>query len=211
MFHVVTGGSGSGKSAYAEETICMLKERTNSRYLYYIATMVPYGKEAEERIWRHRQMRQGKGFESIECFTNLDGLVQIDERLSQEATADGVCVLLECMSNLAANELYLDTGAKERTVEVILQGIQHLQERCRGLVVVTNEVFSELSPKTEEMQKYLQVMGRINCQMVKMADRATEVVYGIPVEVKRNENDNWRSLSGERKLCQTGISGNSME
>ena len=38
MFHVVTGGSGSGKSAYAEEQICMLKKKTNSRHLYYIAT-----------------------------------------------------------------------------------------------------------------------------------------------------------------------------
>ena len=27
MFHVVTGGSGSGKSAYAEEQICMLKKK----------------------------------------------------------------------------------------------------------------------------------------------------------------------------------------
>lgn len=211
MFHVVTGGSGSGKSAYAEETICMLKERTNSRYLYYIATMVPYGKEAEEKIRRHQQMRFGKGFESIECFTDLNGLVQIDERLNSEATAEGVCVLLECMSNLAANELYLDTGAKERTVEVILQGIQQLRERCRGLVVVTNEVFAELPPQTEEMQKYLQVMGRINCQMARMADRVTEVVYGIPVEVKRDENGNWRSISGEKNLCQTVISENSME
>lgn len=40
MFHVVTGGSGSGKSAYAEEQICMLKKKTNSRHLYYIATMI---------------------------------------------------------------------------------------------------------------------------------------------------------------------------
>ena len=52
MFHVVTGGSGSGKSAYAEEQICMLKKKTNSRHLYYIATMVPYGKETDTEDMR---------------------------------------------------------------------------------------------------------------------------------------------------------------
>ena len=43
MFHVVTGGSGSGKSAYAEAQVCILKEQTDSRHMYYLATMVPYG------------------------------------------------------------------------------------------------------------------------------------------------------------------------
>ena len=159
MFHVVTGGSGSGKSAYAEEQICMLKKKTNSRHLYYIATMVPYGKETEQKILRHRQMRNGKGFETLECFTDL--------------------------KKLTANELYLDTGAKERTREAVLEGIRELEKRCRGLVAVTNEVFCDLPPADEEMQEYLSVLGTINCRMAKMADQVTEVVYGIPVEVKK--------------------------
>lgn len=49
MFHVVTGGSGSGKSAYAEEQICMLKKKTNSRHLYYIATISLMGKRQNKR------------------------------------------------------------------------------------------------------------------------------------------------------------------
>ena len=85
MFHVVTGGSGSGKSAYAEEQICMLKKKTNSRHLYYIATMVPYGKETEQKILRHRQMRNGKGFETLECFTDLKKLVQTEPGFRADA------------------------------------------------------------------------------------------------------------------------------
>ena len=94
-------------------------------------------------------------------------------------------MLLECMSNLTANELYLDTGAKERTREAVLEGIRELEKRCRGLVAVTNEVFCDLPPADEEMQEYLSVLGTINCRMAKMADQVTEVVYGIPVEVKK--------------------------
>ena len=185
MFHVVTGGSGSGKSAYAEEQICMLKKKTNSRHLYYIATMVPYGKETEQKILRHRQMRNGKGFETLECFTDLKKLVQTEPGFRADAAEEGICVLLECMSNLTANELYLDTGAKERTREAVLEGIRELEKRCRGLVAVTNEVFCDLPPADEEMQEYLSVLGTINCRMAKMADQVTEVVYGIPVQVKK--------------------------
>ena len=47
MMELVTGGSGSGKSAYAESVICgkhrLLCETTENAPLYYIADMVPYG------------------------------------------------------------------------------------------------------------------------------------------------------------------------
>ena len=50
---------------------------------------------------------------------------------------------------------------------------------------MTNEVFCDLPPADEEMQKYLSVLGTINYRMAKMAEQVTEVVYGIPVEVKK--------------------------
>ena len=71
-----------------------------------------YGKETEQKILRHRQMRNGKGFETLECFTDLKKLVQTEPGFRADAAEEGICVLLECMSNLTANELYLDTGAK---------------------------------------------------------------------------------------------------
>ena len=47
MMELVTGGSGSGKSAYAESVICgkhrLLCEITENAPLYYIADMIPYG------------------------------------------------------------------------------------------------------------------------------------------------------------------------
>ena len=56
----------------------------------------------------------------MECFTDLKKLVQTEPGFRADATEEGICVLLECMSNLTANELYLDTGAKERTREAVL-------------------------------------------------------------------------------------------
>ena len=47
MIYLVTGGSGSGKSAYAES---LLSEFENIRSRYYIATMQVYGEEGKKRV-----------------------------------------------------------------------------------------------------------------------------------------------------------------
>ena len=56
MIHLVTGGSGSGKSAYAEQ--CILDFGGTRRV--YIATMQPFGAEGQARIARHRKLRAAK-------------------------------------------------------------------------------------------------------------------------------------------------------
>ena len=71
MMELVIGGSGSGKSAYAETAVCrcrrFLSEGINREVpLYYIADMIPYGRETEKKIEAHRKMRSGKGFETLE-------------------------------------------------------------------------------------------------------------------------------------------------
>ena len=57
MLELVTGGSGSGKSAYAESRICEWN-RQDPKPLFYIATMYPYGEETEKKIERHRMLRR---------------------------------------------------------------------------------------------------------------------------------------------------------
>ncbi|NCB91049.1 MAG: bifunctional adenosylcobinamide kinase/adenosylcobinamide-phosphate guanylyltransferase [Clostridia bacterium] len=170
MFHLITGGSGSGKSAFAES--CILDFQGKNRI--YIATMFPFDEESHVRIQRHRKMRKEKSFSTIECYT---GIVKLE--ISPDAD-----ILLECMSNLTANEMYQENGAKDQCVPQILAGIDHLITQARNLVVVTNEVFSDGRHYEEETEKYLYNLGRINCEMSKMADRVTEVVYGIPVRLK---------------------------
>lgn len=185
MFHVITGGSGSGKSEYAENCIVHYHEKMKEKQvLVYIATMEPFGEETQRKIARHRSMREGKGFQTVECYRDLVG---IDGKV-----LEGGSVLLECMSNLAANTFYervmqekepLEQLAKE-TVEVLWKGIRHLQNLCSNLVVVTNEVGGTCEPLSKEMEQYTKIMGEINRKMAEHADLVTEVVYGIPVEVK---------------------------
>ena len=49
MFHLITGGSGSGKSEYAEQKLMEYASHSKrNKKRYYIATMIPFGKETEE-------------------------------------------------------------------------------------------------------------------------------------------------------------------
>ncbi len=170
MFHVITGGSGSGKSKYAEELVLSAGKGTR----IYVATMIPYGEEGMQRVERHRKLRAQKHFRTVECYTGLEKLV---------FPKDGI-VLLECMSNLAANEMYEADGAHEQTAQAILRGIDSLRAQVRHLFVVTNEVFSDGLAYDEETMRYIACLGEINRRLAQRADAVTEVVYGIPVKVK---------------------------
>ena len=82
MMIVVTGGSGSGKSAYAERQILQLGDMPR----YYIATMENRDDESQKRVDRHRAMRADKRFETVECPYDLDGV-----RLKQTGAVLLVC------------------------------------------------------------------------------------------------------------------------
>ena len=180
MMEVVTGGSGSGKSAYAEQKICGLQQGTGR--LYYIATMYPYGSETERKIERHRWMRGGKGFRTLEWYTGLSECIEKEfsgqkgaERLSESA------ILLECMSNLVANEMFREDGFHPEVSEEITGGVKHLLSQAEHVVIVTNEIFSDGILYEGESEKYKEQLGQINCNLAEMADDVVEVVYGIPV------------------------------
>lgn len=189
MIHLVTGGSGSGKSEYAEN--CLTHQDTQSEkqagkksgspYIY-IATMKPYTEETLKKIERHHRLRAGKGFWTLEKYTGLEDL-EIPQN-------EGI--LLECISNLVANELYKEDGtlnSLRETEEKILNGVQNLAQNTESLVIVTNEVNADVNGYSEETKKYQECIGRVNQRLAQMADRVTEVVYGIPLCVKGRRDE----------------------
>lgn len=195
MLYLITGGSGSGKSEYAEKTICELCKRAGNGRKIYAATMIPYGEETKQKIARHRKMRAEKAFITKECYTDLNGFAG---NLMQDVEVP-CFVLLECMSNLIANELFEPAGAGADTVREVIRGIKKLTEVCYDVVVVTNEVCSESAEDTEEMRKYKQVLSEVNCWMAEQAAEAAEVVYGIPVVLKTGADETDREEDGREQ------------
>lgn len=183
MLELVTGGSGSGKSEYAEGLAVKASKRKAGGTLYYIATMYPSDEECLKRIEKHRRMRAEKGFVTIECYTHLEKV---------EISGEDV-ILLECMSNLLANEMFRPQGRistekknsmESRLKEAILAPLFRLEKQAAHMVVVTNEVFSDGTEYEEETDSYVRLLGKANCEIGKNADTVTEVVCGIPVRRK---------------------------
>ena len=168
MFTLVIGGAASGKSEYAEGLVL----RSPHRPRYYIATMEPFDEEGRRRVEKHRRMRAGKEFETVECYHTLSSA-----RLPRRGT-----VLLECIGNLAANELYSPGGAGSGSgaLSAIVDGVDALLAQCADLVVVSNEVFTGGADYAGGTMDYLRLVAGANRALAKRADRVCEVVCGLP-------------------------------
>ena len=166
---LVIGGAACGKSEYAEERAISLPGPH-----YYLATMMPYDEEDWQRIEKHRAMRAEKGFITIERYTDLQGL-----RLDGRGT-----VLLECLGNLTANELFSPVGAGDDALDAIVQGIINLESQCDNLVVVSNDIFTGGCDYAGDTGKYIEIASGANLALAGRFDSVYEIVCGIPLAVK---------------------------
>lgn len=210
MLEIITGGSGSGKSELAEK-LAVARAKTgngegssHSHYhdyhhkkLYYIAAMIPQDAECQERIARHRFMRRDKGFQTVECYHHL-------QQLELEP---GSVALMECLSNLLANEMYQEQGQLrgyygdschgesyygesqygelyQQAAAAILEPILEMEKRGIHVIVVTNEIFSDGERYAEETERYVGCLGWLNRELAKRADLVVEVICGIPLVQK---------------------------
>ena len=168
MFSIVTGGSASGKSEYAENIV----PNTGSRV--YLATMEPFGAEAETRIARHRKLREGKGFETIECPVNIEKVLE---------ACRGKDVLLEDLPNLVANEMFSSHAHSTSGIAEQILDLAHISE---SLICVTGILTADGRKYDESTMKYLKELAAIERTLAAHADRVIEVVCGRGSELKRS-------------------------
>lgn len=176
---VIIGGSGSGKSAYAEEYITAHSE---GKKMYYLATMQVYDEEGQKKVERHRALRKNKGFFTVEQPRALYEAAELFD--AEEKT-----VLLECMSNLAANEMFFTEppGSAYEVAGTIVKEVELLKAAVSHLVIVTNNVFEDGISYDETTTEYMRALGIINEKLAAAADEVIEVVVGIPVFLKKGE------------------------
>ena len=165
MIVLLTGGSGCGKSTYAERIVASLAKEKR----VYVATMQVYDEESVRRVERHRVQRADKGFVTIEC----------EKDLMSAGIEDGSIVLLEDLVNLVANEMF-DGGDVSR----ITGALSDLAARCKDLIMVTNDVFSDGETYAESTQAFLRMLAEVNAHAAGIADCVCEVVYSIPIALK---------------------------
>ncbi len=161
MVITVIGGSGSGKSEFAENLAFNISQNT-----LYLATMENITDASKNRILRHKELRRDKNFKLAEKQT---ALYELDYK-------EFDCVLVECISNLVANEIF--TKSETNPLEEIIKGIKSINSK--NIVFVTNNIFSDI----KNFENYSEIHGLANIEICSFSDEVYEVVAGIPIKIK---------------------------
>ncbi len=211
--YYITGGAGSGKSEYAEQLAERLHTELGGP-LYYVATMnpAPRDSDAAARIAKHQKRRAGRGYTTLECPTDIAQLrARLTKDLNLPDTTAGALLmpatgkasqaesirhssnaaevrhaasravfLLEDLTNLYANEVYGTSGHPHEIVAPLLE----LTQQAGALIIVANELYSDGITYAPETDRFLRDLAGLAAALSAAADQVTEVVYGIPVQLK---------------------------
>ena len=172
MICTFIGGTGSKKSEYAEDLAVRLKKLPP----VYLAAMINASPEDEKIVQRHRALRQGKGFVTVEK----------PARLYEVQLPECDTVLLEDVPNLAANEIfsYNEPASPERAYSEIIKGIDFLARKAENLIVVTGNVFEDGNIYDEAAESYLKILGEANMHLADISDVFAEIINGYPLFYK---------------------------
>lgn len=181
MIIFVYGGSGSGKSAFAEE----ISSHYGGSEKYYVATMKVFDEEGKERVAKHRRQRERRNFKLIEKPVLIESICT--DLAQEKAAGKKIFLLIECLSNLVANEMFSDGSiiSAEKVVDSVVKGLTEVFESADDVVVVSNNVFEDGIGYDDSVCEYMHALGKINEWMCRKADKSYEVVVGIPLEIKK--------------------------
>lgn len=174
---LVTGGSRSGKSDYAE---VLASDWPEPRY--YLATCPPCQEddpEMQARIAVHQQRRLGQRWQTVEEPVAIDCVLR--------ALPSDASVLIDCLTLWVSNLLYADhEGALGEAQMSLLaeEVLSAIMIREGEVVMVSGEVGCGLVPELALARRYRDLVGRCNQVMAVAADRVAYVVCGIPHIIK---------------------------
>ncbi len=173
MITLVCGGPNSGKSARAEELFCEIK----AVHKYYIATMRVFDEEGIKRVEKHRKARAGKGFITLEIPVCADSALKEIKDPAQSA------VLLECLSNLAGNEMHETggfdpvsfTSGYDTLTERIIKNIADLSAAVKELIIVANMFKEDDEMYDEETKAYVRLNNTLTEKIRLLADKVVDI------------------------------------
>ena len=157
---LITGGIKSGKSSYALERANLL-----SGNKIFLATAIPFDKEMEDRIIRHKEERGSE-------YITIEEPIEI-----QIHTKDNL--ILDCVTVWMNNLFYKE---REDEWENILESF--LSSNNDNIIIVTNEVGLGNVPMDPVARKYNEYLAAANKVIAASMDEVVLMVSGLPMWVK---------------------------
>ncbi len=174
---LVTGGTRSGKSAFAERLAAQI-----SAVVSYIATAVITDEEMQARVDLH-QRRRPAGWETLEepyCVSDLIGKIGAPEKV----------FLLDCLSVYVSNLLWRNNADNdEENRAAVLAEVRAILQAAKNtgstLIIVSSEVGLGLVPDNRLGRFYRDLLGEANQEVAETAEEVYFVASGIPLALKR--------------------------
>ncbi len=173
---LITGGSRSGKSTYAQG---LAEALPGPRA--YVATCPVIDPEMEMRVKKHREARSSFDWGTIEEPVDLTGALS-------RAAAYRV-VLVDCLTLWVNNLLYEAEGrGTVFTEEAAAVRCREVIDACKQfpgtIIFVTNELGMGVIPDNEPARRFRDCAGRCNQMLAASAQTVTLVVAGLPLVLK---------------------------
>lgn len=164
---LITGGSRSGKSTYAEKLALELSDHP-----VYLATARIWDEEFRERVRRH-QARRGPQWTNIEE----------EKQLSRHAL-EGRVVLVDCLTLWCTN-FFFDLGSDvDQALAAAQAEFDRFTQQDATFILVTNEIGMGGTSDNEIQRKFTDLQGWMNQYVAAHADQVILMVSGIPVKIK---------------------------
>ena len=167
MIVLVTGGTRSGKSRYAQQRAKQLHTTP-----VYVATARVWDDDFKQRIVRHQQER-GPEWSNFETEKYVSAL-PLTNRV----------VVIDCVTLWLTNFFVDHQQNIERALREFQQEIDKLEAQQATFIIITNEIGMGLHADTEVGRKFVDLQGWANQYIASKADEVIFMVSGIPLQVK---------------------------
>jgi adenosylcobinamide kinase/adenosylcobinamide-phosphate guanylyltransferase len=166
---VMIGGARSGKSTLALEWA-----RRRGGAVVFVATAVAFDDDMTQRIAAHRAERPPE-------WTTIEAPRDLLAALTHVPAAS--TLVLDCLTTWTGTLVFdglTDPQIRGRAGAVA----ELLAQRTGSSAVVTNEVGAGVHPETELGRRYRDLLGAVNQEFVRRADRSLLLVAGRAVELR---------------------------
>ena len=164
---LLLGGSKSGKSTLAQQ---LTRTLAQGGEMIYWATMEPSDSEDRTRIAHHLDARAGWGFQTVERGHNL----------LQAPVGSGWSILLDSVTALLANEMFLGGMLHPDAPQRVLAELTALSQTARHLVCVCDDVFSDGMRYDPGTVSYCQGLAQVCRGLAGQFDTVCQVTAGVP-------------------------------
>ena len=195
----VLGGSGSGKSEFAEHLAGEARGK-----IIYLATADASDSEMESRIALHKSRRPAS-------WDTWDGPVETLPEATRKLAGGYDLLLIDCLTTYVS-ALFMSSRASDgddetawaESAKKILKGVSEIftgfaesvRDAPKRLIVVSDEVGCGVVPAYRMGRRFRDLQGHANQTAAALSDEAVLVVAGLPLWLKTVSNPRTCAIQG---------------